>query len=68
MAHLGTVLLTPFEVRPPVFELGTGERMVLEVLFAPTEVTTYEATLTSVCDNCHVKHFTLTGNVPNEVF
>ncbi|KAK2147788.1 hypothetical protein LSH36_535g01010 [Paralvinella palmiformis] len=58
---LGTVIIVPFEVRPPFFELDRGQSIVLEVLFAPMEVKAYEAQLTCVCDNCHIRHFTLTG-------
>ena len=55
--------MAPFEVRPAVFELDRGQAVKLEVLFAPGDVKSYSEQMTMVCDNCHVKHFTITGRI-----
>eukprot|EP00058_Branchiostoma_floridae_P005202 XP_002590690.1 hypothetical protein BRAFLDRAFT_125551 [Branchiostoma floridae] len=57
----GRVELAPFEVRPAVFQLMPGEAILLEILFAPTSIKTFNQTVTMVCDNCQVKHFTVKG-------
>ncbi|XP_078681945.1 deleted in lung and esophageal cancer protein 1-like isoform X2 [Branchiostoma floridae x Branchiostoma belcheri] len=57
----GRVELAPFEVRPAVFQLMPGEAILLEILFAPTSIKTFNQAVTMVCDNCQVKHFTVKG-------
>ncbi|KAK3588190.1 hypothetical protein CHS0354_012251 [Potamilus streckersoni] len=57
----GSVHLPPFEIRPSVLELLMGETGVIEVVFCPPAVKTYTQEFVMVCDNCHVKHFTLKG-------
>ncbi|CAH1233881.1 DLEC1 [Branchiostoma lanceolatum] len=57
----GRVELAPFEVRPAVFQLMPGEAILLEILFAPTSIKTFNQTVTMVCDNCQIKHFTVKG-------
>ena len=57
----GAVTLPPFEIRPAVFELDRGATVTLEALFAPGDVKRYTEQMTMVCDNCHVKHLTITG-------
>ena len=53
--------MSPFDIRPAVFELAAGGVVYLEVMFSPQAVTSYSQELTMVCDNCQVKHFTITG-------
>ena len=57
----GSVKIPPFEVRPSILELMKGDTGVLEVIFAPHAVRSFTQEITIVCDNCHVKHFTLKG-------
>lgn len=57
----GSVKIAPFDVRPSILELMKGDTGVLEVVFAPQSVRSYTQEITIVCDNCHVKHFTLKG-------
>lgn len=57
----GSVKIAPFDVRPSILELMKGDTGVLEVVFAPQSVRSYTQEITIVCDNCHVKHFTLRG-------
>ena len=56
-----SVHMAQFEVRPAVFELDRGAKTIVEVLFSPTATETYSQQMTIVCDNCHVRHFTVTG-------
>ena len=55
------VQMYPFEVRPAVFELPRGGSTVIEVAFTPSNPEFYSVQMTMVCDNCHVRHFTITG-------
>ncbi|XP_061179869.1 deleted in lung and esophageal cancer protein 1-like isoform X2 [Saccostrea echinata] len=57
----GNVKIPPFDVRPSMLELMKGDTGMLEVVFAPHSVRSYSQEITIVCDNCHVKHFTLKG-------
>ncbi|XP_069130810.1 deleted in lung and esophageal cancer protein 1-like isoform X4 [Argopecten irradians] len=57
----GSVIIQPFEVRPSVLELMKGESGVIEIIFTPPSVKSYTQDITLVCDNCHVKHFTIKG-------
>lgn len=61
MVTNGSVKIAPFDVRPSILELMKGDTGVLEVVFAPQSVRSYTQEITIVCDNCHVKHFTLKG-------
>jgi hypothetical protein len=61
----GSVKIPPFDVRPSMLELMKGDTGVLEVVFAPHSIRKYTQEVTIVCDNCHVKHFTLKGTVSN---
>ncbi|XP_033106181.1 deleted in lung and esophageal cancer protein 1-like [Anneissia japonica] len=55
------VKLEPFDVQPAMFELPAGYSTLLQVVFTPPSVETFTQNITMVCDNCHVKHFTLKG-------
>ncbi|XP_021361346.1 deleted in lung and esophageal cancer protein 1-like isoform X1 [Mizuhopecten yessoensis] len=57
----GSVHIQPFEIRPSVLELMKGESGVIEIIFTPPSVKSYSQDVTLVCDNCHVKHFTIKG-------
>ncbi|XP_060064823.1 deleted in lung and esophageal cancer protein 1-like [Ylistrum balloti] len=57
----GSVSIQPFEIRPSVLELMKGESGVIEIIFTPPSVKSYSQEVTLVCDNCHVKHFTIKG-------
>lgn len=57
----GCVSLSVFEVRPAIFEIQRGEQETLEILFSPPRVETFSDQVTVVCDNCQIKHFTITG-------
>ncbi|PVD31091.1 hypothetical protein C0Q70_10369 [Pomacea canaliculata] len=57
----GSVILTPFEIRPSTIELASGQTTVIEIMFRPTAVRIYTQEFTILCDNCHAKHFTLKG-------
>ncbi|XP_033743778.1 deleted in lung and esophageal cancer protein 1-like isoform X2 [Pecten maximus] len=57
----GSVLIQPFEIRPSVLELMKGESGVIEIIFTPPSVKSFNQEITLVCDNCHVKHFTIKG-------
>ncbi|XP_051872087.1 deleted in lung and esophageal cancer protein 1, partial [Pristis pectinata] len=61
VAVAGFLDITPFAVRPAVFELQPGQALILEVAFLPSAAETFSQTLTMVCDNCQVKDFVLTG-------
>ncbi|CAK8688669.1 unnamed protein product [Clavelina lepadiformis] len=50
-----------FQIRPSVFEVLAGERISLELLFAPDEIKDYSEDLVLICDNCQVKYFTIQG-------
>ena len=58
-----SVLASPFEVRPTVFELLNNGSAQLEVLFAPTQLKSYSQQFAVVCDNCQVKYFTISGEL-----
>ncbi|XP_041040695.1 deleted in lung and esophageal cancer protein 1 isoform X2 [Carcharodon carcharias] len=61
VAAAGFLDVTPFAVRPAVFELNPGQALILEVAFLPPSSETFSQTITMVCDNCQVKDFVLTG-------
>ncbi|ELU16950.1 hypothetical protein CAPTEDRAFT_224255 [Capitella teleta] len=61
MASVNTVVLPPFEICPPRFELLEGQSIMLEILFHPTDVKSFQEELVIVCDNCHVRHFAISG-------
>ena len=60
-AQAGFVDVAPFEVSPALFELRPGEVVPIEIRFRPEVEGVFEEKMTLVCDNCCVKHFTLTG-------
>ncbi|XP_055506112.1 deleted in lung and esophageal cancer protein 1 [Leucoraja erinacea] len=62
VAVAGFLDVTPFAIRPAVFELQPGQALILEVAFLPPTPGTFSQTVTMVCDNCHVKDFVLTGS------
>ncbi|XP_078286073.1 deleted in lung and esophageal cancer protein 1 isoform X7 [Rhinoraja longicauda] len=62
VAVAGFLNVTPFAIRPAVFELQPGQALIMEVVFLPPTPETFSQTVTMVCDNCHVKDFVLTGS------
>ncbi|GCB67487.1 hypothetical protein scyTo_0012149 [Scyliorhinus torazame] len=61
VAAAGFLDVTPFAIRPAVFELNPGQALILEVAFLPPSSESFSQTVTMVCDNCQVKDFVLTG-------
>uniref|UniRef100_UPI00398F6025 deleted in lung and esophageal cancer protein 1 isoform X2 n=1 Tax=Pristiophorus japonicus TaxID=55135 RepID=UPI00398F6025 len=61
VAAAGFLDVTPFAIRPAVFELHPGQALILEVAFFPSTTEIFSQTVTMVCDNCQVKDFVLTG-------
>lgn len=59
--HEETVSIPPFVVRPSTFEMKNGQVGVLEIVFKPKEVQTYQEKVTILCDNCQVKHCNIVG-------
>lgn len=57
----GSALISPFEIRPSTLELDRGQVALMEVMFKPTVIRSYNQEFTIVCDNCHVQHFCLRG-------
>lgn len=51
----------PFELQPSMFELHKGDVLVLEVVFKPPDIKTYEQDIVIVCDNCTSFEFKLVG-------
>ncbi|XP_059496324.1 deleted in lung and esophageal cancer protein 1 isoform X2 [Stegostoma tigrinum] len=61
VAAAGFLDVTPFAIRPAVFELSPGQALIMEVAFLPPSADTFSQTVTMVCDNCQVKDFVLIG-------
>ncbi|XP_067824418.1 deleted in lung and esophageal cancer protein 1 isoform X2 [Heptranchias perlo] len=61
VAAAGFLDVSPFAIRPAVFELHPGQALILEIAFLPTTSETFSQTVTMVCDNCQVKDFVLSG-------
>ena len=59
----GNVSIPPFDIRPSVLEIDRGQTGLMEIVFQPPSVKSYSTDMCMVCDNCHVKHFTVTGNL-----
>ncbi|XP_060555800.1 deleted in lung and esophageal cancer protein 1-like isoform X2 [Ruditapes philippinarum] len=57
----GSVSIPPFDVRPSVIDIGPGQTGVMEIVFQPPSVKSYQIDMCMVCDNCNVRHFTLKG-------
>ncbi|XP_071812080.1 deleted in lung and esophageal cancer protein 1-like isoform X2 [Apostichopus japonicus] len=53
--------LPPFLIQPAMFELQAGHAISLYITFSPRSASVFEKTVTIVCDNCNVKHFTIKG-------
>ncbi|KAJ8025227.1 Deleted in lung and esophageal cancer protein 1 [Holothuria leucospilota] len=53
--------LPPFVIQPAMFELQAGHAISLYVTFMPREAALFEKSITIVCDNCTVKHFSIKG-------
>ncbi|XP_017573141.2 deleted in lung and esophageal cancer protein 1 isoform X1 [Pygocentrus nattereri] len=51
----------PFAVSPSLFALLPGQAVVMEVIFFPAAAEVCAQSFTVVCDNCHVKDFTIQG-------
>ena len=52
-----------FQIKPAFFEINPGSTVTLEVVFTPQNEESYSEQIVMVCDNCHVKYFTLEGMV-----
>lgn len=50
-----------FEVKPVLFQVTSDQPAVLNVLFAPPMCGEFSQQLTILCDNCHVRHISITG-------
>ncbi|RDD40948.1 Deleted in lung and esophageal cancer protein 1 [Trichoplax sp. H2] len=53
--------MAPFQLEPNYFELNHGESITITVKFVPEDVDIYTRNIIAICDNCHVKIFTLKG-------
>lgn len=51
----------PFQIRPAIFELGHKETTLIEVIFRPNSLGESSDEVLMLCDNCHMKEFTVTG-------
>eukprot|EP00066_Takifugu_rubripes_P016980 XP_011606246.1 PREDICTED: deleted in lung and esophageal cancer protein 1 [Takifugu rubripes] len=51
----------PFAVSPSLFNLQSGDTVVVEVVFFPTAAERSSRDFTVVCDNCQVKEITVEG-------
>jgi len=51
-----------FQIKPAFFEINPGSTVTLEVVFTPQNEESYSEQIVMVCDNCHVKYFTLEGH------
>nr|XP_033787629.1 deleted in lung and esophageal cancer protein 1 isoform X2 [Geotrypetes seraphini] len=51
----------PFGIQPTLIQLFPGQATLLEIVFFPTSVGYFKQAFTFVCDNCQVKHLTVTG-------
>jgi len=62
VATVGVVRLgDSFEARPVMFDIPAGQTALLDVLFAPRFIGEFSESLSIICDNCHVRHLTVTG-------
>ncbi|XP_031565846.1 deleted in lung and esophageal cancer protein 1-like [Actinia tenebrosa] len=57
----GFLDIAPFEVKPAMFELKSGETIDLEVTFCPSAAKFFKKEMIMVCDNCHIKVLTVEG-------
>ncbi|XP_078378630.1 deleted in lung and esophageal cancer protein 1-like isoform X2 [Oculina patagonica] len=57
----GSVSAEPFELKPAMFKLDAGQVITLEITFCPTSAKYFKEEVVFVCDNCHVKEFSLEG-------
>ncbi|XP_074658571.1 deleted in lung and esophageal cancer protein 1-like isoform X2 [Tubulanus polymorphus] len=53
--------VAPFSISPSVFDLKSGESTLLEVVFQPTGIETYQRNICMICDNCQVRNYTIRG-------
>ncbi|XP_026793913.3 deleted in lung and esophageal cancer protein 1 isoform X1 [Pangasianodon hypophthalmus] len=51
----------PFAISPSLFYLLPGQVEVMQVVFFPTTAESFAQSFTIVCDNCHVKDFSIQG-------
>lgn len=58
----GSVFAEPFELKPAMFKLDAGAVTTLEITFCPTSAKYFKEEVVFVCDNCHVKEFSLEGS------
>ncbi|XP_039261359.2 deleted in lung and esophageal cancer protein 1-like [Styela clava] len=57
----GSLDVGVFRIQPAVFELLSGQTMVLELVFSPVDTENYKENLVIVCDNCQVQDLTIDG-------
>ncbi|TSK98411.1 Deleted in lung and esophageal cancer protein 1 [Bagarius yarrelli] len=51
----------PFAISPSLFSLLPGQVEVMQVVFFPTTAENFTRSFSIVCDNCHVKNFSMQG-------
>ncbi|XP_060755864.1 deleted in lung and esophageal cancer protein 1 [Neoarius graeffei] len=51
----------PFAVGPSLFRMLPGQAEVMQVVFFPTTAESFTQSFTIICDNCHVKDFSIQG-------
>jgi hypothetical protein len=61
VASVNSVVIPPFEICPPRFELLKGQSIMFEVLFHPNAVQDFRERIVIICDNCHVRYFDVCG-------
>lgn len=57
----GSIVADPFELKPAMFKLGAGEATTIQITFCPSSAKFFKEEVVFVCDNCHVKEFTIEG-------
>lgn len=54
-----------FQIRPALFDVLSGQTVLLDLYFAPPGVGTYREEVLMICDNCQVKTFVIEGHSEN---
>ncbi|XP_073236262.1 deleted in lung and esophageal cancer protein 1-like isoform X3 [Porites lutea] len=57
----GSIVAELFELKPAIFKLNAGDVATLEITFCPTSAKFFQEEIVFICDNCHVKEFSLEG-------
>ena len=53
--------VSPFQIRPAIFELGHKETTMIEIAFRPSELGQVNHEVLLLCDNCHMRQFNIIG-------